>query len=129
MTLDDALNQLRALGDPTRAADVAAYHKVPRPYLGVTVPQVTALADGWRAAATLDDRLALADGLWRTDVHEGRVAAAKLLEQARIRPDDAAAWALIRSWVPDFDGWALADHASVAGQKRLVAEPILLKAQ
>ena len=25
------------------------------------------------------------------------------------------AWALIQSWVPDFDGWALADHASIAG--------------
>jgi 3-methyladenine DNA glycosylase AlkD len=25
--------------------------------------------------------------------------------------------------VPDFDAWALADHASIAGQKRLVADP------
>jgi 3-methyladenine DNA glycosylase AlkD len=45
-----------------------------------------------------------------------------LLTQARIRPDDAA-WALIQSWVPDFDAWAIADHASIAGQKRLTADP------
>jgi 3-methyladenine DNA glycosylase AlkD len=50
------------------------------------------------------------------------VLAAKLLEQARIRPDEGA-WTLIQSWVPDFDGWALADHVCVAGQKRLVADP------
>ncbi|MGQ0564161.1 MAG: DNA alkylation repair protein [Gemmobacter sp.] len=117
-----ALTGLRALGDPARAAAMAAYHKVPRVYLGVPVPQVSDLADGWRAALLLDDRLALARDLWATDIHEARVAAAKLLEQARIRPDGAA-WELIMSWVPTFDAWALADHASVAGQKRLVADP------
>jgi 3-methyladenine DNA glycosylase AlkD len=123
VTLQDALAQLSALGNPAKAVEVAAYHKVVRVYLGVPVPQVSDLADGWRAAVTLDERLELADALWKTDVHEARVAAAKLLEQARIRPDDNAAWALIQSWVPDFDGWALADHVSVAGQKRLVADP------
>ena len=51
-----------------------------------------------------------------------RLAAAKLLTQARIRPDDGV-WALITSWVPDFDSWAIADHAMMAGQKRLVADP------
>jgi len=53
-------------------------------------------------------------------------SAAKLLTQARIRPDDAAAWDLIVSWVPSFDAWAVADHASIAGQKRLVADPARL---
>jgi 3-methyladenine DNA glycosylase AlkD len=99
-----------------------AYHKAQRPYLGVTVPQIEELTDRWRAERTLDDRLELAADLWRTNIHEARVAAAKLLTQARIRPDEAA-WDLIVSWVPDFDAWALADHASIAGQKRLVADP------
>ena len=27
------------------------------------------------------------------------------------------------SWVPGFDAWAIADHASIAGQKRLVWDP------
>lgn len=116
------LQELEALADPVKAADMAAYHKVDRPYLGIPVPQVEELTDRWRAELTLDDRLALAGDLWRTNIHEARVAAAKLLTQARIRPDQAA-WKLIVSWVPDFDGWALADHASIAGQKRLVADP------
>jgi len=42
--------------------------------------------------------------------------------QARMAPD-AGAWALITSWVPEFDSWAIADHASTAGAKRLVAMP------
>ncbi len=123
MTPEAALAALEATGDPIRAAQAAAYHKVPRRYLGVPVPVITDMAKGWREALTLDDRLALAAGLWRTDVHEARVAAAKLLEQARIRPDDDGAWRLIVSWLPDFDGWALADHAMIAGQKRVVWRP------
>ncbi len=121
-----ALAELDALADPTRAAEAAAYHKAPRRYLGIPVPAITTLADQWRAACTLDDRLTLADDLWQTDIHDARIAAAKLLTQARIRPDDTAAWALIQSWVPDFDGWALADHACIAGQKRLTADPTRL---
>jgi 3-methyladenine DNA glycosylase AlkD len=115
------LAELEALADPAKAAEMAAYHKVSRPYLGVPVPAIEVLTDRWRAELSLEDRLALAADLWRTNVHEARVAAAKLLTQARIRPDDAA-WALIQSWVPDFDAWAIADHASIAGQKRLVAD-------
>jgi 3-methyladenine DNA glycosylase AlkD len=120
--IDEALAALRALADDTKAAEMAAYHKAPRVYLGVTVPQVTELAQGWREQLTVEDRVGLADDLWQTDIHEARVAAAKLLTQARLRPDDGA-WALIQSWVPDFDGWALADHACSAGDRRLIADP------
>jgi 3-methyladenine DNA glycosylase AlkD len=119
------LEELQALANPAKAADMLAYHKVQRPYLGVAVPQIDDLADRWRAERTLDDRLSLASDLWQTNIHEARVAAAKLLTQARIRPDEAA-WALIVSWVPDFDAWAIADHASIAGQKRLVTDPARL---
>ena len=126
MTADEALAALRAQVDPQKAAEMAAYHKVDRPYLGVANPVIDNLAKGWRAGMTLDDRLSLASALWETNIHEARVAAAKLLTQARIRPDDEGAWRLIASWVPDFDAWAIADHVSVAGQKRLVWYPTRL---
>ena len=116
------LEELQALADPAKAAEMAAYHKVDRPYLGVSNPQIDDLADAWRAGRTLDDRIALASDLWFTNIHEARVAAAKLLTQARIRPDQAA-WSLIVSWVPDFDAWAIADHACKAGERRLLADP------
>ena len=123
MTPDSALDQLRALGNAEKAADMARYHKVERPYLGVANPEIDRLAREWRGAVDLDTRLARASGLWASNIHEARVAAAKLLTQARIRPDDQQAWQLIKSWVPDFDAWAIADHAAIAGQKRLSADP------
>ena len=100
ITVKIATAQLRALADPVKASEMHKYHKVDR-----------------------QGRLALAHGLWKGNIHEGRIAAAKLLSQARIRPDDQAAWDLIKSWVPSFDAWAIADHACIAGQKRLVADP------
>jgi 3-methyladenine DNA glycosylase AlkD len=118
-----ALDALRALADPGRAAGMAGYHKVARAYLGVPVPLIEDLARDWRTQVTPDQRVALARGLWDSDIHEARVAAAKLLTQARIRPDDGPVWDLIADWAQCFDGWALADHASVAGGKRLMADP------
>ncbi|MBI1217667.1 MAG: DNA alkylation repair protein [Rhodobacteraceae bacterium] len=122
MTPADALDQLRAAGDPARAVGAAAYHKAPRVYLGVTVPVITEMAKGWRDTLDVEARVALAAALWASDIHEAKVAAAKLLTQARLRPDDAA-WALIASWAPGFDGWATADQACDAGGRRLVADP------
>ena len=120
--IETALARLEALADAARAAEMAAYHKAARRYLGATVPQVEELVAEWRADLTLEDRVALAAGLWESDIHEARVAAAKLLTQARLRPDEAV-WDLICGWTQGFDGWALADHATSAGQKRLVADP------
>ena len=122
MTLQEALNALEALGNPEKAAEAAAYHKVDRRYLGVSVPQITDLATEWRAEMTLADRVALASGLWDSDIHEAKVAAAKLLTQARIA-DDESVWQFIASWVPSFDAWAIADHACAAGARRLMADP------
>ena len=120
--LDDYLDQMKREADPARAEGMAAYHKVPRTYLGLTNPQINDLATGWRKELSVPERVALADALWQTDIHEARVAAAKLLTQARIRPDDGV-WAQIASWVPQFDAWAIADHVCDAGQRRLQADP------
>ena len=121
MTIDEALALLRAEADPVKAAEALAYHKAERVYLGVSVPVIEALAKGWRERITLEARLALADGLWQSDIHEARVAAAKLLVQARIRPDEDV-WALIAGWVPQFDAWAIADQVCKAGEKRVMAD-------
>lgn len=120
-TAAEAVAQIEAVADPAKAPEMATYHKAPRRYLGASVPDIDALTKAWREGMTLDDRLALADALWQTDIHEARIAAAKLLTQARIRPDDGA-WALIQAWVPQFDAWAIADHACKAGEKRIMAD-------
>jgi 3-methyladenine DNA glycosylase AlkD len=118
----DALAQLQALADPAKAAEMQAYHKAARPYLAVIVPKITELAATWRAELDLPGRVALADALWHSNIHEARIAAAKLLTQARIAEDETV-WRLIASWVPDFDAWAIADHACDAGERRLIAHP------
>lgn len=122
MTPEAALAALQAHAEPGRAEAAAAYHKAQRRFLGVPNPALNDLTKAWRQSLSVEDRVALADQLWRTDIFEARLAAAKLLTQARIRPDGAA-WALITSWVPEFDSWAIADHACIAGQKRLIADP------
>ena len=122
MTPPEALAELTALADPGRAADMEAYHKAPRPYLGIAVPDITALATGWRSHLDTQSRVAVAAHLWASNIHEARIAAAKLLTQARV-PEDAPVWRLIAAWVPGFDAWAIADHACDAGARRLVADP------
>ena len=125
MTPEEAIVQLRARAQPGRGLQMAAYHKTDRPYLGVANPDTNALVANWRKALTIEERTALAAALWTSNILEARLAAAKLLTQARIRPDEDV-WRLIASWVPDFDSWAIADHACIAGQKRLSAAPARL---
>jgi 3-methyladenine DNA glycosylase AlkD len=119
----DPLAALEALADSARAAEMAAYHKAPRRYLGIAAPEVYALADAWRAERDVPARVRLAAALWDSDVHEARMAAARLLTQARIREHEPLVWAEFLRWVPGFDGWALADHACKAGERRLMADP------
>lgn len=122
MKLKAALNALKSQAEPGRAAQMAKYHKQKRTVLGIPNPVMNDLTKEWRQALEVADRVTLAGELWGTDIFEARIAAAKMLTQARLRPDDDA-WLLIQSWVPDFDSWAIADHVCMAGQKRLVANP------
>jgi 3-methyladenine DNA glycosylase AlkD len=126
VTPAQALSALDALADTGAARRAADYHTAPsdsgRQYLGLTPAQIDAHVVGWRSDLSVDGRVALASALWDSNVHEAKVAAAKLLTQARMRPD-ANAWALICAWVPGLDVWALADLVTTAGQKRVMADP------
>jgi 3-methyladenine DNA glycosylase AlkD len=128
MIVADAINHIAAGAQPGKAAEMAAYHKAERRYLGTATPEIDSLCKTWRADLTLEARLQLAEDLWNSDIHEARIAAAKLLTQARIRPEDETAWALICTWVPQFDAWAIADAVCIAAQKRLIADPSRLDA-
>ncbi|UWQ94765.1 DNA alkylation repair protein [Rhodobacteraceae bacterium M385] len=128
MNIDDALQALRAHADPEKAAGMAAYHKAEREYLGLSNAVTGDLATQWRKAAPDHASLvALAQSLWDTDIFEARIAAGKLFLQARMRPDDHAAWDWISSSVPQFDSWAIADAVAQGGQKRLIQDPSRLE--
>ncbi|MFS4582693.1 DNA alkylation repair protein [Phaeobacter sp. C3_T13_0] len=127
LTIDTALAALEAAAEPDRATQMAGYHKQKRRVLGVPNPVINALSQDWRKVLSEEEdsvasRCELAQALWVSDVFEARIAAAKLLTQARIK-DDGPVWALLQSWVSDFDSWAIADHAASAIQKRLQADP------
>lgn len=122
ITPENALAQLQSFANPQKAGEMAAYHKVKRPYLGMANPDIDACCKAWRKECDLEQRLAIAAHLWDSNIHEARIAAAKLLTQARIA-EDGAVWAEITRWVPEFDAWAIADHACSAGSRRLSAHP------
>lgn len=124
-SVDDALSALGAHVEPGRAEGSAAYHKADRVYLGVPNPAINDLTMVWRRAMDVEARVALASDLWDTDIFEARIAAGKLLTQARIKCD-AAVWALLVGWVPQFDSWAIADHACSAIGRRIQADPARL---
>ena len=125
MQLEDALAALEALIEPRRAEGMAAYHKQSRQVLGIPTPALNDITKTWRQTLSVEQRVQLASKLWQTDIFEARIAASKVLTQARLRPD-VEAWNLIASWTTDFDSWAIADHACMAGQKRLIADPTRL---
>ncbi|MBF5078190.1 hypothetical protein F1642_02965 [Paracoccus sp. NBH48] len=107
------LDRLRDLADPERAARASARHKRDRETLGITPAALEEVVAEWRAERDLDARIALAEALWTSDIHEARLAAARLLVQARMRPDDAA-WAAIMDWAPQIDGAEIDDAVMTA---------------
>ena len=123
MTGEEAVRLLEALGDPEKASQMAAYHKVRRRYLGVSNPDIDLAVRRWRADLTEEGWVELAAELWNSQIHEAMIAAGKLLDRRRYPSSDESAWQLLCMWVESFDAWAVADHATIAGHKRLVARP------
>lgn len=126
MTAEDAIAALRAHADPDRAASMRAYHKQTRDLLGLPDAVTGALAAEWRQHHDLPGLVALARGLWASDIFEARLAAGKLFLKARIRPEDGPAWDCLTDFVPGFDSWAIADAVAQSGQKRLLQDPTRL---
>lgn len=126
MTPDAALSILHAMADGARAVEMARYHKIDRPYLGIGYDRLTPLVDEWRRGHETAHLIDLAQGLWDSNIFEARIAAAKLFVTARIRPDDRAVWSLICRLLAQVDSWAIGDALAMAGQKRLVQDPARL---
>jgi len=127
MTPQAAIAAMRAEADPDRAKQMRAYHKIDRPYLGLSNATTNALATGWRKSMDSAGLPDLAEGLWHSNIFEARIAAGKLFIQARMKPDDTAAWHWITTRaLPAFDSWAIADAIAMGGQKRLLQDPARL---
>jgi 3-methyladenine DNA glycosylase AlkD len=116
------LDQLRALANPELAERIAARHKSGRETLGLTPAQIESTVATWREGLDLDGRVAVARHLWDSNIHEARLAAPRLLVQARI-PDDDAVWAAIVDWSAKMDGPDITDAVTTAASRRVVAHP------
>lgn len=91
LTAEEALEALRAQGDPAALPAMARYG-IPAQY-GNRIPQLRALA---RRAGRDHD---LAQALWSTGVHEARLLATMVADPARFTEEEAERWALdLRSW-------------------------------
>jgi 3-methyladenine DNA glycosylase AlkD len=119
---DGIVDALRAAGDAERAARDRAANRTNRECWGVHGATLTDQAMTLRANLSVDERVMIADALWRDGVFDERVMACKLLTQARMRPDGGV-WGLLSGWVFHFDCRAIADAGAAALQRRLMADP------
>lgn len=116
----DALEaELRAQGDPARAAGEKRYLKSRLQFHGVTLPQLERTVRAFTVAQPIADRAALtalAVALWEGPVHERRMAAVVLLERHRqlLTPDDLP---LLERLIRESQTWAYVDAlaANVVG--------------
>ena len=116
----DALEaELRAQGDPARAAGEKRYLKSRLQFHGVTLPQLERTVRAFTVAQPIADREALnalIAALWDSPVHERRMAAVVLLERHRplLTPDDMP---LLERLIRESQTWAYVDAlaANVVG--------------
>ena len=93
-----ALAHLRALSDPDATDGMARFGINTRRALGLSIP---VLRDTGRR---IGRNQAIAEGLWRSGVHEARILATMVAEPGAC---DAT---LLERWVADLDSWDLTDQ-------------------
>lgn len=94
----EVMDQLRAAANPDNAAGMARFGISPVGTLGISMPELKALAK--RLGKDHD----LAQELWGTGVHEARILAGLVAEPARTDR------ALMESWAREFDSWDVCDQ-------------------
>jgi 3-methyladenine DNA glycosylase AlkD len=107
----EVAEDLRAIGNPERAAAEQRYLKSDLAFYGVTVPQLRRVVTAaYRKQSSLgrEAAVAWAAELWREPVHERRMAAVEVLRLAgrHLRADDLA---VVEELIRDARTWALVD--------------------
>jgi 3-methyladenine DNA glycosylase AlkD len=97
MTVDEVLDALRAVADPSRLPGMARVGIRITDALGVSVPEIR------RIAKRSGTDHALARGLWATGVHEARMVAALVADPP------AFSFREMTTWARDLDSWDLTD--------------------
>lgn len=98
MTLDQIVGNLKALDNPDNVAGMARYGISTEGCLGVPMPVLR------KMAREIGHRHDLADGLWRSGIHEARILAG-LIDDPSLVTDEQ-----MERWVLDIDSWDICDQ-------------------
>ena len=103
MTGVEIIEELRALSDPAKIADLERYAiKTPK-WFGIRTPELKAFA--CEVKKLVDDRHATALELWESGIYDVRAVAFMIDDPKQVTPEQMDAWAR------DFDNWATVDGA------------------
>ena len=115
---------LRESADPERAAWDKGYMKSARTHWGLSAPKIDAAIRTLKPLPEAE-RFAIAQALWREEVYDLRLAAARLIARLPASLDEEI-WRFLTARMGELDGWAVADTFADAGGPRLIAEPARL---
>ncbi len=103
MTVDEIIEELRALSDPSKIADLERYAIKTKEAFGIRTPELKAFAR--EVKKLVDDRHATALALWKTGIYDARAVAFMIDDPKQVTPKQ------MDSWAADFDNWATVDGA------------------
>jgi 3-methyladenine DNA glycosylase AlkD len=110
-TADALLARLREAGDPANVAGMARYGITTDNAFGVPMPVLRGIARELRADRKADPAGAhgLAQELWESGVHEGRILAPLVDVPSLVTREQA------RAWADDLDSWDVCDQLCSIG--------------
>ncbi len=92
------MSELRRMGNPKAVEGMARFGIKGSKVLGISVPSLRSLA------SRVGKNHGLAQGLWKTELHEARLLASMIDEPQKVTDEQ------MESWVRDFDSWDLVDQ-------------------
>lgn len=98
MRVEDIRRRLKAQANPGNVAGMARFGINPQNTLGVSIPALRTLAK------EIGRNHKLAQGLWATRLHEGRILAG-MIDDPKLVTE-----AQMEAWVKDFDSWDVCDQ-------------------
>jgi 3-methyladenine DNA glycosylase AlkD len=97
-SVENALSKLKAEARSERVEGMARYGMVAEKRLGVSIPEIRAIAK------ELGKDHELSVGLWKTGIPEARILAAMIAEREKLTEEQ------MEDWVKDFNSWDVCDQ-------------------
>lgn len=98
MSYEEVLKKLKSLANPKNVAGMARFGINPKNTLGVSIPNLRALAK------KIGKDHKLAEKLWKSKIHEARILAGMIDELSLVTERQ------MNRWVKDFDSWDICDQ-------------------